>query len=206
MVGFPWSGKKIRLVSMSPRRRELLSQVGIEAQVWPVAIDEGCRPGEPAAAYVVRLAREKVNRAMDPGVDYALAADTSVILDETILGKPADPEQAEWMLHRLSDRRHQVLTGVALCRLADRRCLDRVVTTDVWFKKLTPAEIKAYVATGEPMDKAGAYGIQGVGAFMVRRIEGSFSGVVGLPLMETLAMLSELIHDAHGDLTGPVFR
>ncbi|MBF0177979.1 MAG: septum formation inhibitor Maf [Magnetococcales bacterium] len=194
-AGWPWTGKTIRLASASPRRLALLQQVGIEPQVWPVIIDEHPRSGELAEHYVARMAQEKVRMALDPGADFALGADTAVVLNDTILGKPADAGQAHRMLTLLSGQRHQVLTGVALYRLHNRHGLTRVVATDVWFKELSTQDITTYIATGEPMDKAGAYGIQGIGAFMVRRIEGSFSGVVGLPLMETLAMLSELMED-----------
>ncbi|MBF0426404.1 MAG: septum formation inhibitor Maf [Magnetococcales bacterium] len=197
----PWQGKKVRLVSNSPRRLALLRQVGIDPEVCPVTIDEEPRPDETPEHYVARLAQEKVERALQPGADFALGADTTVVVDATILGKPVDPEQARSMLARLSGRSHRVLTAIALCRLHDRLLRTRVVATTVWFKTLTPEEIATYVASGEPMDKAGAYALQGIGAFMVERIEGSCSGVIGLPLMETLDLLATLCTMEEKNLT-----
>ncbi|MBF0624322.1 MAG: septum formation inhibitor Maf [Magnetococcales bacterium] len=183
---------RVRLASASARRAELLRQVGIAAEICPVNLDETVHPGEQPHAYVARMAREKGARALGPGADLVIAADTAVILGETILGKPADAAAAVAMLQGLSGRKHLVLSGVAVYR-PDGDLRERVVATGVWFKTLTPEEIAAYVASGEPMDKAGAYGIQGLGAFMVARVEGSYSGVVGLPLCETLTLMTELI-------------
>jgi septum formation protein len=173
------------LASGSPRRKELLGQLGLEFTVDPADLDEAVRAGEAPAAYVERLAREKAASvaARHPG-QIVLAADTTVALDGEILGKPADEAQARAMLSRLSGRQHSVFTGVATPSSAV------VVESRVRFRPLTPKEIAWYVATGEPMDKAGAYAIQGrAGAFIVA-LEGSPTNVIGLPLPQTLELLA----------------
>jgi septum formation protein len=178
------------LASASPRRAELLQQIGALFDVCPAAIDETPRPTEPAADYVERMAREKallVAAAAQPGA-LVLGSDTSVIVDGVILGKPVDDEDARATLAALSGRTHQVLTAVVLAS-ADG-CRSCLVTTNVRFCTLTKAQIDAYVATGEPMDKAGSYGIQGLGGMFVEQLQGSYSAVVGLPLQETAALLS----------------
>jgi septum formation protein len=196
------------LASASPRRRELLAQVGIEHLCLPQFIDESPQPGEPADVYVERLAREKALRALDDP-DYffdelpILAADTTVALDGEILGKPTDAVQGRVMLRRLSDVAHEVLTGIAVVT-SDGSLQSRVVRTSVSFRPLEEPEVLAYWASGEPSDKAGAYAIQGRGAIFVRRIEGSYSNVVGLPLFETMELLerhgitSALLLNANG--------
>ena len=175
------------LASASPRRRALLEQLGIPLRVDPPHLDEAVRPGEPAAAYVLRLAREKAEavRTRHPAATV-LAADTSVVLDGTVLGKPATADEALAMLCALAGRSHEVLTAVAVAGAGER-----LVTASVTFAPATESALRWYVATGEPMDKAGAYAVQGVGGFLVERIEGSHSAVVGLPLVETLALLRE---------------
>lgn len=183
----------VYLASQSPRRRELLDQIGVAHRVLAVDIDETRRAGETAADYVQRLAREKAaaGRAAAQAQGLAplpvLGADTAVVLDGHILGKPADAAAARATLQCLAGRAHDVLTGVALQTAAGVEvALSR---TTVWFRALDAAEIDAYWASGEPRDKAGAYGIQGRAAVFVERIEGSYSGVVGLPLFETAALL-----------------
>lgn len=181
------------LASASPRRAELLRQIAVPFSTLIAAIDETPRPGEPAPVYVERLARAKAAAALarlDPTEPACvLGADTAVLLDGRILGKPADRDDARAMLGALSGREHQVLTAVAV---ADgQRCLARVVPTRVRFRDVTAAEIAAYWATGEPQDKAGGYAIQGLGAVFVSHLEGSYSAVVGLPLGETAQLLAQ---------------
>ena len=175
------------LASASPRRRALLEQLGIPLRIDPAHLDENVRPGEPADRYVLRLAREKAEavRGRHPD-DTVLAADTSVVLDGAVLGKPASPDEAVQMLRRLSGRTHQVMTAVAVANTGER-----LVTAAVTFAPADEAALRWYVSTGEPMDKAGAYAVQGIGGFLVERIEGSHSAVIGLPLVETVALLRE---------------
>ncbi|WP_028240265.1 Maf family protein [Stutzerimonas azotifigens] len=178
------------LASASPRRAELLSQIGVAFSVRVSPVDETPLPGEAPDAYVERLARAKALRVLhtrEAAGACVLGSDTAVVLDGRILGKPRDQADARSMLGALSGRAHEVMTAVAIAD-ADR-CLSKVVTTRVWFRPLGAGEIDAYWATGEPADKAGAYGIQGLGAVFVERIEGSYSAVVGLPLCETSQML-----------------
>lgn len=189
-VGLP----PVRLASASPRRLALLRQVGLEPEVRPVEADETPWPGEDPADCAERLARAKVEPASAPGV-LTLGADTVVALDGENFGKPADGDHARAMLARLSGREHTVTTGIA-ARWGLGPILSLRVTTRVRFRPLAPAEIDAYVASGEPMGKAGGYAIQGLGALLVARMEGSCSGVVGLPLSETLALLHQVMHAA----------
>ena len=178
------------LASASPRRRELLTQIGVHFSVTPADIDETPFRGEEPAAYVERMAREKAHAiAITSGDEAVLGADTTVVCQGEILVKPADAVEAIAMLTSLSGRSHQVMTAVALAQGGSIR--SQVVTTQVSFRALSAQEIQDYVATGEPMDKAGAYGIQGLGAILVADIQGSYSNVVGLPLTETAAMLRE---------------
>lgn len=181
------------LASGSPRRRELLAQIGVPHVTLVASIDETARPGESASTYVERLAREKALVGLatldDPRDACVLGADTAVVLDGCILGKPADREDALSTLARLSGREHEVLTAIALASAG--RCESRVVTSRVRFRPISPSEIDAYWSSGEPADKAGSYAIQGLGAVFVSRVEGSYSAVVGLPLLETAEMLAE---------------
>jgi septum formation protein len=170
------------LASASPRRRELLEAAGWEVEVRPAAIDETRLPGERPAAYVLRLARAKA-AAVAAGVGArrtVLGADTVVVIGGEVLGKPGGDREARAMLRRLSGRSHRVLTGVCLRRGGREQMW--VESTRVWFSKLSAADMAAYVATGEPRDKAGAYAIQGGAARFIQRISGSYSNVVGLPL------------------------
>lgn len=181
------------LASASPRRRELLAQIAVPCVTQIASIDENPLPGEAAGAYVERLARSKaqaglaaVGNAADAVV---LGADTAVVLDGQILGKPADFAESHGMLQALSGRTHQVLTAVALA--SPTREIARVVCSEVSFRALSEAEIAAYWASGEPCDKAGSYGIQGLAAVFVNHMQGSYSAVVGLPLCETAELLGE---------------
>jgi septum formation protein len=182
---------RICLASASPRRRELLTQIGVPHVVRPAHIDEALRAHESAPDYVVRLAREKALAVCaEEATLPVLGADTAVVLDRTIFGKPSGREDAIDMLMRLSGRTHEVLTAIAL---ATRAALaERLSVSRVTFRVLTAAECGAYWDTGEPRDKAGAYAIQGRGAAFVERLEGSFSGVMGLPLFETAELLRGL--------------
>lgn len=183
----------IYLASGSPRRRELLAQIGIPFERIVSEVDETPFDGEGAHAYVERLARAKaaagvtVARAAGQPARLVLAADTTVALDDRILGKPLDAADARAMLASLSGRMHEVLTGVAVSD--GERVEVAVSTSSVRFRSLAAHEIDAYVATGEPMDKAGSYGAQGMGAVLIDEVRGSFSGIVGLPLTETVDLL-----------------
>lgn len=177
------------LASASPRRRELLALIGIAHDVRPADIDESRRPGETPARYCGRLAREK-SAAMVRGANddaIVIGSDTIVVVDDEVLGKPRDGDDARRMLAMLSGRSHTVLTAVAVAR--GGRVASGVESVLVTFRALTPEEIGAYIATGEPMDKAGAYGIQGFGATIVERIEGDYFAVMGLPLGRLVRLL-----------------
>jgi septum formation protein len=180
---------RIILASASPRRRELLDQIGITYEIRPVHIDESPRLNEAPNEYVRRIAAEKSAacqaQAAPTGLPV-LAADTAVVLDGRIMGKPKDKEDAVMMLGRLSGRTHQVYSAVSLRGAEHGEALS---VTDVTFRALSAREILAYWATSEPADKAGSYAIQGLGSVFVQSIEGSFSGVVGLPLFETAELL-----------------
>ncbi len=173
---------KIVLASQSPRRRELLGKMGLEFTTKAPEIDETALSGLPARQLVEALSREKAlwaARREDPEA-IVIGSDTVVVRDGEILGKPASPAQAEEMLASLSGRSHEVCTGVTVCQ--GDRVVSQVEVTQVTFRHLTPQEIARYVRTGEPMDKAGAYGIQGLGALLVEGIQGDYSAVVGLPV------------------------
>jgi septum formation protein len=182
---------QIRLVlaSASPRRRELLGQLGLSFEMLAADIDETPRQGEPATDYVLRLAREKarVVAAQTSGA-WVLAADTTVVLGEELLGKPHDEAGVRAMMGRLSGRTHEVQTGVALAGPGGEH--STVVRTRVTFRSLSVEEIAWYASTGESLDKAGGYAIQGKGGFLVEEIDGSPTNVIGLPLGETLALLA----------------
>lgn len=183
----------LHLASGSPRRRELLAQIGVPFVTLIASIDEAVLPGEPAERYVERLAREKALAGLatldDSEAPVVLGADTAVVLDGRILGKPADRADCLATLAALSGREHQVLTAVALA--CGQRIESRVVASRVRFRELRAGEAEAYWATGEPCDKAGSYGIQGLAAVFVSQLEGSYSAVVGLPLCETAQLLGE---------------
>jgi septum formation protein len=180
----------IILASSSPRRKELLHQIGLDFRVDPAHVDERVLPGESPDRYAVRVALDKANiAAARAGAGIIIAADTIVALDDEVLGKPADAGDAERMLTKLSGRVHRVITGLAVMDAATGKALTRTSITRVWFRSLAPREIIAYVATGEPLDKAGAYGIQERGALLVEKIEGCYFNVVGLPL----SLLGELL-------------
>lgn len=178
------------LASSSPRRRELLQQIGVKFDVRVCPVDETPLPAEDPQAYVRRLAIIKAQASvLADDQRPVLGADTTVVCDGQILGKPENLADAQRILGMLSGRRHQVLTAIALVH--GKSVLSDVVSTDVLFRTISPAEIEQYWASGEPCDKAGAYGIQGKGAVFVSRIEGSYSAVVGLPLAETAALLTK---------------
>jgi len=181
------------LASASPRRRELLAQIAVPCVTQIASIDETPLPDEPPAAYVERLAREKARAVLlalgDSADAVVLGADTAVVLEGQILGKPQDFTDCSRMLRGLSGRTHQVMTAVAL--VSAQREAAQVVCSEVTFRHLGDAEIAAYWASGEPADKAGGYGIQGLAAVFVSRLEGSYSAVVGLPLCETAQLLGD---------------
>ncbi len=185
----------IILASASPRRRELLARVGLEFQVIPSCTEENILPDETPEQHAIRLSEEKslevAGRSEVVG-RWFIGSDTIVVRDDVILGKPADAEEAAAMLRSLSGRTHRVISGYAVHDRQTGETRSAAVTTRVYFKQLTEAEIGEYIATGEPFDKAGSYAIQGIGAFMVPRIEGSYTNVVGLPLCEVIATLEEM--------------
>ena len=198
--------RSIILASASPRRKQLLESAGIVATVEVADIDESHGDGEKAADYVARMAHQKAEAVVrrhlgddstdkSVGSDVVVAADTIVVVDGVILGKPASRDEAFSMLKRLVSRRHDVMTAVAIADLADRapKWQRFVVTTHVEFGDVDDARLWAYVDSGEPMDKAGAYGIQSGAASFVRCIEGSYTNVVGLPLYETVSAIEALM-------------
>lgn len=193
--------KPLILGSASPRRREILGGLGLPIFVLPADVDESVRPSETPAAYLERIVLDKLRGVTERlGAREAaaiLVADTSVIVDEDILGKPADVADAVRLLTRLCGRMHRVLTRYAIGLPNGEHVVARTVTTEVWLRAATAAEIDAYARSGEGLDKAGAYAAQGVGAFLVERLNGSYTNVVGLPACEVVRDLKE-----HG-LLGP---
>jgi septum formation protein len=184
------------LASASPRRRELIQQAGWRAEIVAAQVDESPRTGETPKDYVVRLAREKaaavasqLARRRAALTVPVVGADTTVVIDGEILGKPADKEDARRMLRKLSGHTHEVVTGICLIHGAHES--SRVVCTRVWFDVLTNEDIDTYVSSGEPMDKAGAYAIQGRAAKFIPRIEGDYFNVIGLPLAALRELLAE---------------
>jgi septum formation protein len=180
---------RLILASASPRRRDLLTQAGLTFDVLPANIDETRRPNEPPAAYVQRLALEKAQAiaSLHPSA-YVLGADTTVVLDNEILNKPTDLADAARMLRALSNRSHQVHTGIAVATSTTSR--SHVETTTVFFSEIPEPELDYYLTTGDSLDKAGAYGIQGYAARWIPRIEGDFFNVVGLPIAATIRLLA----------------
>jgi septum formation protein len=200
------SRPRLVLASASPRRADLLATIGARFDVEPTTVDEATRPDEPAHDYVARLARAKAAAAFRPE-SVVVAADTTVVVDDEILGKPHDPATARSMLERLAGRAHEVVTGVAVAvepapdsidvLLGGRSgpsVVDTVVTTTVWLAELSKTDIDWYVSTGEPLDKAGAYGIQGIGGLFVPYVHGSYQNVVGLPLADLDELLADVGH------------
>ena len=181
------------LASQSPRRRYLLEQAGLTFAVVPSSFDEGSIQLSDPEPYVKILARAKAEDvARKHPTSWVIGADTIVTIDHAILGKPADPEEARRMLAKLSGQSHDVYTGYAIICGQRKVCISKAVRTDVQFKALNAAEIDWYIQTGEPFDKAGAYAIQGMGTFLVRRINGSYTNVVGLPVCEVIEDLLQL--------------
>ncbi len=196
----------IYLASTSPRRRALLEQIAVSYRTLNVDVDEQMHPHEAPEVYVLRVALEKARagwRMLDARVRRpVLGADTVVVVDGLVLGKPRDREHGLDMLTRLSGRSHHVLTGIALVGDEERE-MSRLSVSTVTFRRMSEAECATYWATGEPVDKAGAYAVQGRAAVFISRLEGSFSGVMGLPLYETAELLRDfgtLVFDA--DLAG----
>ena len=178
----------IVLASGSPRRGEILTNAGIPfVREVPSDIDETPRPGEPPRDYVVRLAREKAEFVEVNASRIVLGADTTVVVEGTILGKPSSPADAARMLRLLSGRSHEVITGI--CLRSVRGLVTDAAITRVWFTALSDSEIEAYAHSGEPMDKAGAYGIQGLASKFVERIDGCYFNVMGLPVALVYAHL-----------------
>ncbi|MDQ3242569.1 MAG: Maf family protein [Gemmatimonadota bacterium] len=182
---------RVVLASSSPRRRDLLNLIGIGHDVRPADLDETYMVGEEPKAHAERLARAKAEAiaAAEPE-SLVIGADTVVVIDGAVLGKPRDAAEALRMLRMLEGRTHSVLTGIAA--VWQGTLVSRIVSVDVTFKPLTGEELSSYIATGEPMDKAGAYGIQGYGATIVSRIEGDYFAVMGLSLVALVALINEL--------------
>lgn len=189
------------LGSASPRRREILSGLGLPIFVLPADVDESVQAGEAPTAYLERIVSDKLRRVTERLADRegaaVLVADTSVIVEEDILGKPTDIADAVRLLTRLCGRMHRVLTRYAIGLPNGALVVARTVATDVWLRAASPDEIVAYARSGEGLDKAGAYAAQGVGAFLVERMNGSYTNVVGLPACEVVLDLKQ-----HG-LLGP---
>ena len=191
--------KKLILASSSPRRQQLLRQVGLDFDVVPSEVKEDFVDGESPQDHAMRLAEIKARKVGKTNPNrWVIGADTVVSIDATILGKPRTDREAYGMLSMLSGKDHLVVTGVSVCRGAKGGGKTIAVETSVRIKALNPTEINWYIGTGEPFDKAGGYAIQGMGAFMVQRIEGSYTNVVGLPLCELLEVLDHL---GAGDLS-----
>ncbi|MCP9268061.1 Maf-like protein [Xenorhabdus sp. XENO-1] len=190
--------KTLYLASGSPRRRELVGMLDFNFEILTPQVEEKWREGESPQQYVSRLAREKAQAgvAIAPNDFPVLGADTIVVLNNRILEKPRNPQHAAEILSALSGQSHQVMTAVALSN--SQHILSEIVITDVIFRQLSQQEIQEYIATGEPMDKAGAYGIQGKGGCFVRKINGSYHAVVGLPLVETYELITRFLALADG--------
>lgn len=187
------------LASASPRRRELLQQAGVAFTIIPSNTNEDLRPGEAPEVYALRVAREKATDIVTRhSGNWVLGADTIVVIDDTILGKPRDAADGFRMLRLLSGRTHRVMTAFVLLDSNGQTYTSQVVTSQVTFKVLADTQIQDYLATGEPVDKAGAYAVQGLGRTFIERVEGSYNNVVGLPLDEVLAVLRDVGLANHG--------
>ena len=181
---------RLILASKSPRRRYLLEQAGLEFSIIPSNFEENSIPLSSPESYVKRLAEAKAKDISQRYSDsWVIGADTIVFIDNTILGKPGSRPEARKMLRSLSGKTHQVLTGYCICCEATDRLFSETIITDVCIKELTELQINWYIDSGEPFDKAGAYAIQGIGSFLVKRIHGSYTNVVGLPVCEILEFL-----------------
>jgi septum formation protein len=184
---------KLILASSSPRRREILKKLCLPFIVRKSKINELRNPNEDPKEYVLRIAHEKAYKiAKKDDSHVVIGADTIVVINGEVLGKPKDENSAKIMLNKLSGKKHKVLTGLCVLNLKNQKILKRVVESFVVIKELSLKEISNYVATGEPLDKAGSYAIQGIGAFLVREIYGSYSNVVGLPVCELIEMLLKI--------------
>ncbi len=186
---------QIVLASGSPRRKEMLEKLGINITVIPSSAAEDERPGETPEEHVVRLSIDKAKEVAerdDVTGRWIIGSDTIVLQDNSILGKPASHEEAAEMLRSLSGSEHQVLSGYAIIDRQTREIVADVVATDVRFRQLTESEIAGYIASGEPMDKAGAYAIQGMGGVFVESINGSYNNVVGMPLCQVIEVLKQM--------------
>jgi septum formation protein len=185
--------KGIILASQSPRRRYLLEHAGLKFKIIPSDLDENTIPQAAPAAYAYAIAEAKAARVAHIHPDWwVIGADTIVVVDETICGKPNSLDEARKMLMLLDGRTHQVITGYSIQCRGQNYSYTEAIQTDVEFKRLNAQEIEWYLQTGEPFDKAGAYAIQGIGTFLVRRINGSYSNVVGLPVCEVIEKLIKL--------------
>ena len=195
------------LASKSPRRRYLLKQAGLQFSIIPSNLDEDSIPLCSPDSYVRRLAEAKAEDISQKYPEsWVIGADTVVLIGNSLLGKPGSRSEARKMLKSLSGNTHQVLTGYCICRKASGRLFSETVKTDVCFKELTEIEIDWYIKSGEPFDKAGAYAIQGLGTFLVKRINGSYTNVVGLPVCEVLEFLiNEGIVDLTNEKSGNPF-
>jgi septum formation protein len=182
----------IYLASLSPRRRELLTQIQLDYQQIAVTVDETRHSQESPSDYVNRLAlaKARAGRSMVPITEPVLGADTIVVCGEQLFGKPSNEDDARQMLRQLSGRSHQVMTAVAL--LTETQEKQRLNVSKVYFRPLSQTDIETYIATGESLDKAGSYAIQGRASIFIERLEGSYSGVMGLPLYETATLLAEI--------------
>ena len=186
----PVKNSRLILASKSPRRRYLLEQARLEFSVIPSNFEENSIPPSSPESYVKRLAEAKAKDISQRYPDsWVIGADTIVLIDNTMLGKPASRPEARKMLRSLSGKTHQVLTGYCICCEATGRFFSEAIKTDVCFKELTGSQIDWYISSGEPFDKAGAYAIQGIGTFLVKCIHGSYTNVVGLPVCEVLEFL-----------------
>lgn len=191
LTTFNWQAQPIYLASASPRRFELLSQIGVDFTRITVDVDESQQPGEDPESYVKRLAAAKALagwQASDRKQSWpVIGADTCVVIDDKILGKPKDQDEGVAMLRLLSARQHRVLSAVTI-KFAEHE-YDALSTSEVWFRPLSDADIEAYWQTLEPVDKAGAYGVQGFAGAFIEKIVGSYSGIMGLPLLETANLI-----------------